>query len=164
MLKGHEIGGNYDHARCLCTARRCALLQQNLPSTSPPDLLGRACSRWTVLAPLLASLRHRVRLESFQMPRSPVQNLKLLPPLRDRLSSLHLRLCFTTPSKCLPEREIVTFLSFSYRRKIRNTKCFCVFSLSWWKYYLACCKNSICLWIGKSWFAEVLSFALFINR
>lgn len=116
MLKGHEIGGNYDHARCLCTARRCALLQQNLPSTSPPDLLGRACSRWTVLAPLLASLRHRVRLESFR-DRSPVQNLKLLPPLRDRLSSLHLRLCFTTPSKCLPEREIVTFLSFSYPKK-----------------------------------------------
>lgn len=57
----------------------------------------------------------------------------------------------------------VSFFFLSEEKSV-NTKRPCVFSLSWWKYYLACCKNSIYLWIGKSWFAEVLSFALFINR
>lgn len=141
MLKGHEIGGNYDH---VYYAYARGVLDSIARAEFVLNLFREPCSRWGRL--VLAPLYHRIRFET-DAPEFRIQASSLSADTFRRIDcvAIPFQLCFTILQECLTACSFFFFITRPSSRKNPVHKMSLrrfFFFLSWWK-LLTCCKNSI---------------------
>lgn len=97
MLKGHEIGGNYDH---VYYAYARGVLDSIARAEFVLNLFREPCSRWGRL--VLAPLYHRIRFET-DAPEFRIQASSLSADTFRRIDyvAIPFQLCFTILQECL---------------------------------------------------------------